>query len=220
MLRTRIPLVLAAGVVLAGAIACSDADDDDTTGGAEATTVAASTVTGPGVPAATTAPTQSPPATPAPQTQSPEPTATVSGFALAIFFSRHPESDDQPSAVFAVDRVSPDAGVARFAIAELLTGPTAAEGAAGYFSKWTEFGYGEESNCAGNRYTVVIEDGVATVQFCTTVMSPGVVADGQALSALTATLEQFSTVDRVVVLDSNAHCIFDLSDLDLCLQES
>ena len=215
MLRARVLIVLAVGgVVLAGTTACSGAEDDGTIGGTDATAVATS-----GVPAATATPAQSATSAPVREAQIAQPTATVSGFALAVFFSKHTESDDRPSAVFPVDRVSPDAGVARFSIAELLAGPTPAEATAGYFSTWTQFAYGDESNCGGDRYAVVIEGGVATVQFCTTVTLLGVVADGQALSALNATLEQFSTIDRVVVLDSRGHCMFDLSGLDLCLQE-
>ena len=60
MLRTRIPLVLAAGVVLAGAMACSDGEDDDSTGGAEATPVTTSIAEGPGVPAIATTPSLAP----------------------------------------------------------------------------------------------------------------------------------------------------------------
>ena len=137
-----------------------------------------------------------------------------------MLFSRHPESDSDPAAVFAVDRVAPDAGVARYAIGQLVEGPTAEEATAGFFSTWTDFGYGDDSDCGGERFAITLEDGVATVRFCVRVILLGVVADGQAQSALTATLEQFPTVERVVILNRAGDCMFDLSELNRCLEGS
>jgi hypothetical protein len=65
-----------------------------------------------------------------------------------------------------------------------------------------------------------LEEGVATVRFCTTVVLLGSVADGQAQSILVATLEQFPTVDRVVILDRGGDCMFDLSGINLCLEDN
>jgi hypothetical protein len=135
---------------------------------------------------------------------------------VEVMFSRRPESDMDPSAVFPVDRVAHDITVARFVVNELLAGPTVLEQEDGYFSAWSLFDYASDSDCGG-RFEIAVEEGIAAVRFCVTVVSPGVVADGQALSSMSATLEQFPTVNRVRVLDRAGHCLFDLSGLDRCL---
>lgn len=137
---------------------------------------------------------------------------------VQVMFSRRPESDVDPGAVFPVERVARDTGVARFVIDELLSGPTPDEAGEGYFSMWTHFGYGDETDCGG-RYSLRVVEGTATVRFCTTVILLGAVADGQAQSAMRATLEQFATIERVRILDRFGHCMFDLSGLDHCLEE-
>jgi hypothetical protein len=138
-------------------------------------------------------------------------------YKVSVFFSKHPESDDDPSKVFPVTRTSPDLGVGRFAISELLKGPTAAESAQGYFSTAT-FRTGSESTCGGDDFTLKIEGGTATLKFCRQFDHRGVVADGQADSILKATLRQFSTVKKVVILNPQNNCEFDLSGQNLCLQ--
>jgi hypothetical protein len=137
---------------------------------------------------------------------------------VQVMFSRRPESDVDPGAVFAVERVARDTGVARFVIDELLGGPTPGEADEGYFSMWSRFGYGDETDC-DSRYSLSLVEGTATVRFCTTVMLLGAVADGQARSAMRSTLEQFATIERVRILDRFGHCMFDLSGLDHCLEE-
>jgi len=46
---------------------------------------------------------------------------------VKVYFSKHPESDQHATAVFAVRRISPTRAVATFAIGQLLVGPTQAE---------------------------------------------------------------------------------------------
>jgi hypothetical protein len=139
------------------------------------------------------------------------------GIAIEVFFSHHPESDENPGRVFPVERHSPDLGVARYAIEQLMAGPTPAEAAGGYFSEWTG-PYGSDSDCGGDRYRLSIEEGVATVRFCVTVPLSGVLSDGRMRTTLTATLEQFSTVERVVILRRSGDCLFDLSGNNPCLE--
>lgn len=136
---------------------------------------------------------------------------------IKVFFSKHPESDNDPSRVFAVSRTSPDTGVARAAIRELLTGPTQAERDQGYFS--TIRLRDDASNCDGQDFTLSIDNGTATLQFCRTFDHLGSVADGQAESSLNATLMQFSSVDKVVILTKNGDCEFDLSGMNLCKEQ-
>src|SRR5260221_13336501 len=56
------------------------------------------------------------------------PTATASptsagGIPVLVYFSKHPESENNFAAVFSVQRTSPDQGVATFAIQQPILGP-------------------------------------------------------------------------------------------------
>ena len=215
--RPALVTLLTAAVVLL-AVACGSSDEERVPTATATGTPSASASPEPtatATPGTTASPTPAASETPSPTATSTSPAA--GRFPIEVLFSRHPESDSDPAAVFAVDRVAPDSGVARYAIGQLLEGPTAEEADAGYFSTWTSFMYGDDSDCEGERFAIALEDGVATVRFCVRVILLGVVADGQALSALTATLERFATVDRVVVLNRAGDCMFDLSGLNRCL---
>lgn len=135
---------------------------------------------------------------------------------LSVFFSKHPESDNDPSAIFAVSRSTTDSSVGTFVINELLKGPTPAEASAGYFT--TARLRSGDSNCGGPDFTLDVNDTVAILKFCRPFDHLGVVADGQAASELKASLLQFSTIKRVMILNSNGNCEFDLSGLELCKQ--
>ncbi len=161
------------------------------------------------------APTQLPPATP--DTQSP--TTRQNGItdttshAVKVYFSKHPESDDDPGRVFPVDRTSPDSSVGKYAVAQLLRGPTASEQQSGYFA--TARLRNDTSTCNGD-FTLTVQAGVATLQFCKPFDHIGSISDGQAESELKATLLQFSTVQKVVILNRYGDCEFNLSGLNLC----
>ncbi|MBA2448904.1 MAG: hypothetical protein H0V51_12840 [Chloroflexi bacterium] len=57
---------------------------------------------------------------------------------IQVFFSRHPDSDDDFTRVFPATRTAPDEGVARAALESLIQGPTPKEQAGGYFSELGE----------------------------------------------------------------------------------
>lgn len=137
-------------------------------------------------------------------------------YIVSVYFSKHPESDDDPSRTFPVPRSSPDPGVAAFAVRELLKGPTATEQAKGYFT--TVRLRDDTSTCGSADFTLSIASGTAKVQFCKPFDHLGVVADGQAESELKATLLQFATINRVILLNSQGNCEFNLSGLNLCQQ--
>ncbi len=137
-------------------------------------------------------------------------------YPVKVYFSKHPESDDNPSRTFAVARVAPDLGVGNYAIADLLKGPTQDEAAQRYFS-YTKL-RSDVSNCNGADFTLSISAGVATLQFCKTFDHIGSVSDGQAESEIKATLKQFSSVEKVIILNKNGDCEFNLSGLNLCKQ--
>lgn len=137
-------------------------------------------------------------------------------YPVKVFFSKHPESDEDPTRTFPVNRISPDTGVATYAISQLIAGPTSDEAKAGYFSQVAV--RDDASTCNGRDFTLAIESGVATLQFCRTFEAIGTIADAQADQAIQATLKQFPTVTKVVVLGKDGHCQFDLSGEDRCKQ--
>lgn len=176
--------------------------------------------------ARTPAPTQAAPATPTPRPVAPTatpaatptatPAASPTAIAVKVFFSKRPDSENDPSKVFAVERVSPTLGVAKFAVQQLVAGPSAAEQAQGLFSEWTKLTLSGSSNCAGEDFTIAIQNQVATIKFCRQVQLLGVLSDARADSALKATLGQFPNVGKVVILDRNDRCLFDASGQDRC----
>ncbi len=162
-------LLLGVSVALLGVACGSSGDDPAPASPAAAASAAPRATVGPSPSATSTAaatPTGTPAATATPT--SPPSASTVTpaagGFPIRVLFSRHPESDSDPSAVFPVDRVAPDAGVARYAIGQVLEGPTTEEAAAGFFSAWTSFFYADDSDCSGERFAIALDGGVATVR--------------------------------------------------------
>jgi len=135
---------------------------------------------------------------------------------VKVYFSRHPESDADMTAVFPVTRTAPDAGVARAALQALVAGPTQAETDAGYFSELGSMLVGP-SSCGADDATIRISDGAATVRFCRDVRSAGIGQDARAQSAINATLKQFSTIQRVRLLTREGDCLFDMSGENRCL---
>lgn len=139
--------------------------------------------------------------------------------AIQVFFSRHPESDDDFGAVFPVERVVSAGRVEQAALEALIGGPTAREQALGYFSELGQMLTGS-SACAGQDFIMTLENGIATVRFCRPVSSAGVGQDVRAHVQIDATLTQFPTVRQVRLLSVEGHCLFDASGQDQCLEDS
>lgn len=136
-------------------------------------------------------------------------------YPIKVYFSRHPDSDDDPSRVFPVNRVSPTAGVGSFAVQQLLAGPTNSERSDGYFTQ-VRIRSGT-SDCGGPDFNLKISQGVATLRFCREFDLVGIISDAQAESEMTATLKQFPTVKKVVILNNKGDCLFNLSGQNLCM---
>ena len=150
----------------------------------------------------------------------------ASGYAVKVFFSKHPVSDDDPTAVFPLARTSPTLGVATFALGELLKGPTQAERAQGYYSPF-EGQLALVSYCTGpfrdfditlDHRGATAEPGTATVRFCRRVDIPGEMAGPRMLTTITATLTQFANTKQVVVLNYQGNCFADLRGDNACLK--
>ena len=152
-------------------------------------------------------------------------TAPIAGAAPAaspdtvqVFFSRDPDSFGDFGAVFPLARTVPgNPGLIEQTLAALIAGPTAAERAAGYFSDFGALVVGTTSTCKGEDFVVMVASGTATVQLCRATSSAGIGQDARAQAEVEATLEQFSGITKVVVLNASGHCLFDESGLDLCL---
>ncbi len=134
---------------------------------------------------------------------------------IRVYFPRHPETDDDMTAVFPVKRTAQDEGVARAALAALIAGPTPAEAEAGYFSELGSMLAGP-SSCGSDDVSIRIENGTATVRFCRDVVSAGIGQDARTQSAIDATLQQFPTIQRVRLLSREGDCLFDMSGENRC----
>ena len=213
-------LLITAAITIAAiaAAACGSSDTPDATATAEAPATATTTAPPPATATAATATATATPTTTTPPPATATAATAISGFPIVVKFSKHPTSDSNPAAVFDVPRVAPNSGVARYAIEQLLAGPTPTEDANGLFSTWTDFSYGASSDCGGDPFALTLVGGTITVRFCTTVTLLGSVADGQAETTITQTLLAFSTISKVVLLDHTDHCLFDASGMDLCLE--
>lgn len=131
-------------------------------------------------------------------------------YAVKIYFSRHPDSDNDPSKVFAVARTSPTAGVGVYAVSQLVAGPAASE--SNYF---TQVKLAGASNC-GTDFSLSIAGGTATLKFCRSFDARGIVSDAQAATEIETTLKQFPTVTKVVILNMDGNCLFDAKGDNAC----
>lgn len=152
------------------------------------------------------------------------PTQTVK-----VFFARHPETDNTPTAVFAVTRAATATGVqaqATYALQQMLKGPTTAERAQNYYSPF-DGQLALQSVCPGafRDFDLTLdhrgsnaEPGTATLQFCRRVDIPGDL-DGPRMAAMVnATLTQFAQIKSVVILNYKGDCFDDLQGQNACLK--
>lgn len=143
--------------------------------------------------------------------------AAQQGGAVEVFFLIEPvELVGGEPLVCSVERAVAGADPPIDAVQALLAGPTQDEQAIGVGSRWDGVLSGE-SDCDGADFTLTVSGGLATIQFCRTVILTGVISDAVMSAQLRATLTQFPTTDQVAVLDEFGGCLFDLSGLNLCL---
>ncbi|MDY6784859.1 MAG: hypothetical protein SW833_20340 [Cyanobacteriota bacterium] len=163
-------------------------------------------------------PTATPTPTPTPtQTSSPTPSPSPAQGKnrVKVFFPKKPQSNSDFSYVEPVWRATDSAGVARFAIAQLIDGPDSEEKQLGLTPVLQLAG---ESNCDRD-FQITIRDRIAQLKFCRTVVSGGVGDDARATSAIEATLAQFPTVASIVILNKNGDCFGDGSGENECLKQ-
>jgi len=174
-------------------------------------------------PAAVPTATQPAPAPTVTSATTPLPTPTATGYVVQVYFSKQPDSYNDPNLVFPVQRISPTSGVATNAIEQLIAGPTASEKAQGYFTELSAALTGA-SNCGGADFTITLnmrathsQTGAATLRFCRTLSLPGDLSDLRIKAEITKTLTQFSTITSVTIITREGHCFGDLSGQDKCL---
>ncbi|MFI5273076.1 MAG: hypothetical protein ACHQ4H_08605 [Ktedonobacterales bacterium] len=151
------------------------------------------------------------------------PTRASGPYPVKVYFSRHPDSDNSPTAVFAVPRVSPTLGVATYAITQLIAGPSGTEQSSGYYTPLIGALSGS-SNCGGADFTITLDHrgpksqtGTATLQFCRGVALAGDLTGPRISSEIGATLKQFSNIQQVVILTSGGNCFDDARGANACL---
>ncbi len=163
-------------------------------------------------------------------TTPPAPTATAthaptssSGYPVKVYFSKHPDSENDNSKVFAVNRTSPTLGVATYAIGQLVAGPTSSESASGLYTELTSSLSGS-SNCGGPTFQITLdhrgstpETGTVTIKFCKNLSTAGIGTDARIQAEISKTLLQFSNNHMVVILTRDNHCFGDESGADMCL---
>ncbi len=171
--------------------------------------------TGDSVPTATTAPTA---------TTVPTATSKPGGQAVVVYFSKHPDSDSNVNAVFAVNRFSPDLGVAKYSLQQLIAGPTAAEAGAGFYTELTASLSGA-STCGGadfqlypnHKGTSVAETGTMTIQFCRAIQLAGDLTGSRIAAEINKTMFQFSNIHKVIILTKDGGCFNDFQGANACL---
>ena len=150
-------------------------------------------------------------------------TAPGRSYPVTVYFSKHPASDENPTAVFPVRRLSPTRAVATFAIGQLVVGPTRAEARRGYYTALAGIFHGP-SSCGRAAFRIVlnrrgtsVEQGTTTLQFCRPTMIGGIGTAVRISAEIARTLTQFPSIKRVVILDYRGDCFSDLSGRNLCL---
>jgi hypothetical protein len=140
----------------------------------------------------------------------------TTGYKVSVYFSRHPDSDNRPAAVFAVNRTSPTLGVATYAISQLLAGPTTTEANQGYFTPLLGALSGP-STCQGADFTIALdqnrgqpETGAATLQFCRDMKGLGDTGAAMARNEISSTLTQFGNIKKVAIIYKDGSCFGDL----------
>jgi hypothetical protein len=156
--------------------------------------------------------------------------SSLSAYPIKAFFSKSPESLNNFTSVYPVNRTSPTIAVATYSIQLLIAGPTLSERQAGFFTELNTLLSGPSTCSAplpvgGPDFTLTLnmkgkvpQQGTATLQFCRSINSPGIGADARVQAEINATLKQFSNIKNVVILNKDGHCFADEIGNDGCLR--
>lgn len=154
-------------------------------------------------------------ASPLHQKQAVSPTPSrVTQTQVKVFFPRDPSIEQDFTRVEPVLRTTSSPSLARFAIEQLIAGPTRQERTRRLISTIRLTG---SSNC-GRDFNLSINNRVARLQFCKTFIFDGVGDVARTKSSINATLLQFPTIKSVIILDKNGDCWADDSGDNTCFR--
>ncbi|HLZ22271.1 MAG TPA: hypothetical protein VKQ30_09130 [Ktedonobacterales bacterium] len=152
------------------------------------------------------------------------PTTVAGGYPVKVYFSKHPDSDNDPAKVYMAERVSPTLGVATYAIQQLIAGPTAGEQSAGLYTPLT-ISLSGASTCGGADFTLTLnmrgskpQPGTATLKLCHATSLAGDLTGGRIAAEIDATLLQFSNIKQVAILTQSGSCFNDFKGANDCLK--
>lgn len=156
------------------------------------------------------------------------PTATPKPSVVQVYFARHPETENNPAAVFPVTRSTTEVSTqarATDALQEMLKGPSQSERSNGYYSPF-DGQLGLQSVCSGEFHDFDLtldhkgatpEQGTATLKFCRRVDIPGDMAGFVMSHMIANTLKQFPGIQKVVILNYMGACFNDMQGANACL---
>ena len=133
---------------------------------------------------------------------------------VKVFFPNPARNRNDLGYVQPVWRTTQRSDLAKFAVEQLIVGPTRNESRMGLIKPIQFRG---NSNCGGN-FTLSISSGVARLKFCKTVPSAGIGDDARVTSSINATLKQFRSVKSVIILTKEGDCLGDMSGENRCLR--
>lgn len=170
--------------------------------------------------------TQNPPATPpvtppvtTDNSSVPGPVPPPAGISLKLFVHKSPESNSDFAKTFLLTRNTNRTDVATFLMENYFSGLTAQEKSEGFYIQdptKTKIGLTGVSNCGGKDFQLGIADGTATLQLCRRIDSASEVSDSVIAMLIGKTLQQFSTVQKVKILNPDGNCFADASGMNLC----
>src|SRR5262249_2103571 len=143
---------------------------------------------------------------------------------VKVYFSLHSASDNDPSVVSPVGRLSPTLGVATFSVQQLISGPLPAEHDRSYYTPLAGALSGT-SNCGGADFSITLNHkgntpalGPATLRSCRAVALAGDLPGARITAEIRATLLQFPSNTKIVILNRDGKCFDDFSGQNLCLK--
>lgn len=143
--------------------------------------------------------------------------ATTKKIKVYLFDMTKFNTPDNTDYLTPVERSTDRSDIARFAIEQIILGPTEQEKKLTLqptFGKGASAEFASGSTCNGADFKVSIEKKLATVQFCRVTMLAGDMSGFIIAEQIATTLKQFDTVDKVTVLNNKGNCFSDLSGLD------
>jgi hypothetical protein len=131
---------------------------------------------------------------------------------IKVFFIKKSEIAPNPINLSFVERTTDRKDIVTFAIDELIKGPNTSEQSQKIYSPIVLSGM---SNCGNGDFSAIVLDDKATIKFCKAVTTSNA-ENTNIKEVIESTLKQFSSIQKVVILNSNNTCFGDTTGQDLC----